>query len=336
MLRDARGSRRGRDGLVEGERGVPFYIVALGQGGKFEPVLNVAMPLDRRELIGDGYAWAASSLSRGDFLFGTGADETAALWDRFVEEFGTPERSYVFGASAGGRSALIAAHRYADRFDGVLAICPGAGERPDIRYIGDTLVAALYASDVTQDQFDPSNAPAFVTNSLLPALTNSAIHRRFVDTWIQLTGGPRPFAEEGLRLQENYLLDFGAKLIAYGTVDNTAEIYRASDGSGSLDDLNARAVRISSPHINYAAEVPDNVDGAFIVPVLSLHASGDALDPPSAAAYVRNLVDSAGKHALLFQRSVDSPKHCGFQASDIDRALGDLVAWVEQAMVPTP
>jgi pimeloyl-ACP methyl ester carboxylesterase len=208
-----------------------------GQSGKFEPVLNVEMPPNRRDLINQGYAWAASSFSRGDFEYGTGADETTALWDHFVEDLGLPEHTYVFGGSAGGASALISASRYGDRIDGILAACPAPGTRPDIDYIGDTVVAALYAAGVSQDQFHPGDARAFVANSLLPSLNDPVVHRRFVDTWIQLTGGARPYAEEGLNLQENYLLAFGAKLIAYGTIDNTGEVYRASDGSNALSDL---------------------------------------------------------------------------------------------------
>lgn len=305
-----------------------------GQNGKFEPVLNVEMPTNRSELIRQGYAWAASSFSRGDFPFGTGADETAAVWDRFVGEFGRPSRTFAIGSSAGGASALIAASRYASRIDGILALCPGPGTRPDIQYLGDTVVAALYAVGVNQLDFRPMEARATMADLVLPALRDEVNHRRFVDTWIQLTGGPRPFAEEGLRLEENYLLTFGAKLIQFGSVDNTQEVYRASMGGTELTDFNDRAVRVASPNLNRAAEESDNVNGAIQMPVLALYGSGDAIVPPSAASYIRQVVDAASKHDLLVQRVDDSPKHCGFEKTDVNRAFDDLVAWVEHSDRP--
>jgi pimeloyl-ACP methyl ester carboxylesterase len=304
-----------------------------GQSGHYEPVLNVTVPLDRPELVAEGYAWAASSLSRGDFLYGTGADETAALRDFFVSQFGQPTHTYLIGGSAGGPSALIAASRYPDRFDGVLALCSGSGTRLGINYIGDVLAAGFYAAGVNQVEFDPKNAPAIVNDVVLPALKDPAAHQRFIDTWVRLSGGPRPSAAEGLQLQEEYLLRFGAKLAAYGTVDNTQVDYRAL--SADLADFNEHTVRVSSPNIYYDGETPDNFDGDIKVPVITLMVSGDALSPPRAAHEIQALVDGASKQLLLVQMTADSPHHCGFGLANYRRAFGSLVSWVEDGKRPS-
>ena len=43
-----------------------------------------------------------------------------------------PDRTYVIGLSMGGAAGHIAAERYADRFDGVLALCGAAGATPGL------------------------------------------------------------------------------------------------------------------------------------------------------------------------------------------------------------
>ena len=50
----------------------------------------------------------------------------------------------------GGMAAHIAAERYANRFDGALALCGSAGQTPAVSADADFFVAAAYAAGVTQ------------------------------------------------------------------------------------------------------------------------------------------------------------------------------------------
>src|SRR6185437_1959113 len=87
--------------------------------------LQVYPPVNRGWLIEHGYAWASSSYSINvAYVSGVATYETAALWDLFVKEHGRPEYSYAMGDSMGGAAAFTAAERYADRYDGALALCP--------------------------------------------------------------------------------------------------------------------------------------------------------------------------------------------------------------------
>jgi pimeloyl-ACP methyl ester carboxylesterase len=69
------------------------------------PEASVNPPGIRSYLIRNGYAWGASSYSSTSLIPGRAADETAALWDEFVERFGRPQFTYVTGHSMGGAAA---------------------------------------------------------------------------------------------------------------------------------------------------------------------------------------------------------------------------------------
>ena len=71
-----------------------------------DPDLVVDMPPMREYLIQNGYAWAASSYRANGFVPFEGAQETAALHDFFIQEFGQPDYSYIAGASMGGNATV--------------------------------------------------------------------------------------------------------------------------------------------------------------------------------------------------------------------------------------
>jgi pimeloyl-ACP methyl ester carboxylesterase len=114
------------------------------------PTANVTPPDIRRYLIGQGFAWGASSFSSTSLIPGRAADETAALWDRFARTHGRPTRTYVTGLSMGGMATHIAAERYGNRFDGALALCGSAGQTPAASANADFFAAGAYAAGVTQ------------------------------------------------------------------------------------------------------------------------------------------------------------------------------------------
>ena len=49
----------------------------------------------RRYMIGNGFAWAASSYGENGYVPGVGADDTLALKDVFVQKYGDPKRTYA-------------------------------------------------------------------------------------------------------------------------------------------------------------------------------------------------------------------------------------------------
>ncbi len=114
--------------------------------GELRPEAGVTPPGIRGFLIGQGYAWAASSFSSTSLIPGRAADETAALWDLFARRYGRPRRTYVTGQSMGGMATHIAAERYGNRFDGALALCGSAGQTPAVSADADFFVAGAHAA----------------------------------------------------------------------------------------------------------------------------------------------------------------------------------------------
>src|SRR5918994_7379106 len=132
---------------------------------------GVSPPGYRRYLIGQGYAWGASSFSSTSLIPGRAADETAALWDLFARRYGRPRRTYVSGLSMGGMATHIAAERYGNRFDGALGQCGAASQTPAAAITADFFVAAAYVAGVTQREFDrTSGTHSLIRNRILPAL----------------------------------------------------------------------------------------------------------------------------------------------------------------------
>jgi pimeloyl-ACP methyl ester carboxylesterase len=99
----------------------------------------------------------------------------------------------------GGMATHIAAERYGDRFDGVLALCGSAGNEAGASGQADYFAAGAYVAGVTQAEFDAStDAAALIRDRILPALQDLAAHERFESIMLDLTGGPRAFDREGL------------------------------------------------------------------------------------------------------------------------------------------
>ena len=62
---------------------------------------------------------------------------------------------------------------------------------------------------------------------------------------------------------------------------------------------------------------------------MTLHGTGDSVTVPmSLEQLLRRAVDGAGQSALLVQRLMRIPGHCGFSRSEQTRAFDDLVRWV--------
>src|SRR5262249_28052068 len=153
--------------------------------------------------IDQGYAWGASSFSSTSLIPGRAADETAALWDLFARRYGRPLRTYVTGTSMGGGATNLAAERYGNRFDGGLALCGASGQTAAVGITTNFFVAAAWAAGVTQAEYDASPSILdLIQHRIQPALRDPAVHRRFEDRAIALTGGPRAFDRAGFEIEE--------------------------------------------------------------------------------------------------------------------------------------
>ncbi len=302
----------------------------------------------RRYLVANGFAWAASSYSENGYVPGIGADDTLALKEHFVAEFGEPRRTYIAGQSMGGNVVALALENHASEYDGGLALCGALGGIEQIDYLASWVAVAEYTSELTFPIGEPGAnlAPIFL-NDLPGALgTPGALTPRgeqFASVMKWLTGGPRPFFAEGFA--EQYLVNFGLvmldperELLVNRAATNDGAEYRIDDGLGlTAQQLNSGVRRYpSDPAARNAETHPDAVPttGRISVPLLTLHNTGDLFVPISLEQSYRAKVEAAGKGNLLVQRAIRAGGHCQFSEQELTAAFADLVAWVRDGVTP--
>jgi pimeloyl-ACP methyl ester carboxylesterase len=302
------------------------------------PEASTTSPDARRYLIGHGIAWGASSFSSTSQIPGRAADETAALWDHFARTYGRPTRTYITGFSMGGMATHIAAERYPDRFDGALALCGAAGLTPGDGDVAQFFVAGAYVAGVTQEEFDATrDFGALVRDRILPVLQDPAKHAEFEKILVDLTGGPRAFAREGIHLEEETNWRRAEQVVAVGIAPPRETPYRLGPTSTvSSRTFNRGAITLPTDPVLLQRFVDGNdLTGELRMPMISLHSTGDGQVPIHQARVLRELVDNAGASDLLVQRVIRDPGHCGFTTTEAESSLEDLIAWVERGVKPT-
>ena len=75
--------------------------------------------------------------------------------------------------------------------------------------------------------------------------------------------------------------------------------------------------------------------GAVPVPLMMMHTTGDGFVPISLMAEFGARAEEAGHGDMVSMRAIRSAVHCGFSASEVETALDDLAAWVEDGTKPT-
>jgi pimeloyl-ACP methyl ester carboxylesterase len=305
--------------------------------GELAAETGVSPPDFRRYLVTHGIAWGASSFSSTSLIPGRAADETAAVWDHFVRTHGRPERTYITGWSMGGAATHIAAERYADRFDGALALCGAAGQTPAVGIGTNFFVAAAYAAGVTQAEFDASSdVRALIRDRIRPALADPQVRERFESIMVDLTGGPRRFAREGIRDEEQTNWRRVELLVAAGLAPNADTTYRLGRRSPvTSDEFNSDVIRLRTNDEVLRSFLDGNeTTGKIQIPMVTIHSTGDGQVPIEQAQMLRRQVEAAGKGEMLVQRVIGDLGHCGFTTREQEAGLEALMAWVERGVKP--
>src|SRR5262249_25712788 len=238
---------------------------------------------------------------------------------------------------------LLGMQEFPTTFAGGLAMCPAGSE------LFDFFAASSAAAEViTGLQFHADTIPQDIAkmSEILgkpPDYTDKG--RQLASVEIQISGGPRPFAMEGLsgRFLANATTSQGA-LLGSTTPGNravdTAHIkYSVADGVGlSADTLNAKARRkTGDPEYRGASSPFEEVapfDGKIQRPVMTMHGTGDLFVPIFLEQSLKRAVKAAGNEQLLTQRIHGSGAHCQFSQPEMIRAFDDLVTWVRTGTKP--
>jgi hypothetical protein len=160
---------------------------------------------------------------------------------------------------------------------------------------------------------------------------------------IQLSGGPRPFAMEGLR--SRFLQNISGAALAGSTSPSNRAVstqnvrYGIDEGLGlTADRLNTGARRkapdmsVRGPMGLFDELVP--FDGQIQRPLLTMHGTGDLYVPIHLERALKRAVSDAKHDDLLVQRIYRIAGHCGFNAAEQARSFDDLVSWVRNGVKP--
>jgi pimeloyl-ACP methyl ester carboxylesterase len=327
-----------------------LILYAHGYRGTVPTLTITNLPI-REVAIQQGYAWAASSYRANGYNPEEGVQDTLILREVFKQIVGSPRRTYIFGSSMGGHIVVASLEQYPDLFAGGLSECGVVSGIGEFDYLMSGELLAGYFSGV--DFTAPANRTAVTANAalqqqVLPALGGSpdaltTSGRRYKSATINLTGGHRPYAEEGFA--DRYLANLSAGIgpivgqtFKEKAATNADDRYHVDPGLG-VDDaaLNAGVGRIAADPSARSFDAHyefTRFKGTLKVPLLTLHDTGDFFVPIALEQQYRATVDAAGASAMLVQRAVRRFKHCDFTATERVRAWNDLVAWVTTGVRP--
>jgi pimeloyl-ACP methyl ester carboxylesterase len=318
------------------------FVTNTGPAGS---TLRVSNHPFREHLVAQGFAWAASSYRCNGYVPGQGLVDTMALSDLFTQFNGgrAPQRTYLTGESMGGHVTLLGLQEFPTAFAGGLAMCPAGPELFD--YYAAMSAAAevvtglrFHAETIQQDAMK-------IAELLGKPPDYTAKGRQLASIQVQVSGGPRPFAADGLA--SRFLANIAtspAALVGSTTPTNraidTAHItYSIGDGLGlTADAINARARRkvgdpeVRSPSGPYEEIVP--FDGRIDRPLLTMHGTGDLYVPIFLQQTLKRAVAGAGNERLLVQRVYRIGAHCQFSQPEMIKAFDDLTAWVRRGTKP--
>jgi pimeloyl-ACP methyl ester carboxylesterase len=314
-----------------------------GAGGDNGTLLRVGDHPIREHLIERGFAWAASSYRCNGYVPGQGLEDTRALVGLFTGLNGgrAPGRVYLTGTSMGGHVTLLGMHEYPTSFAGGLAMCPaGPGLFDFFAAVGaasEVITGIQFTRDGMQDQ----------TRRMREMLGEPAAYtekgRQLASVQIEISGGRRPFAMEGL--ERYFVSNISGGALAGGTspsnraVDTRGFTYAVEPGLGITSaELQARARRkegdqgMRGPGGPFQELRP--FDGGIERPLLTMHGTGDLYVPIFLERQLKEAVHTAGGDDLLVQRIYRIAGHCGFSQPEMVRAFDDLVAWVTTGARP--
>jgi dienelactone hydrolase len=313
--------------------------------------LTVSPPPIREHLVSNGYAWAASSYAQNGYRPGIGARDTARLISVFERLVGTPDRSFIYGQSMGGNVVTLSLENPATRpaYDGAISECGAMTASGIVDYFlsWGAIAGFLTDTDLTNVATDAGEFVITVRDVVNPALgppdDPTSKGDAFANAILHLTGGPRPFFDEGFAAQyaNNFAILFSAIVSpspSNAVAQNADTVYEVDDGLiVSSEAINSQITRVqANPEYRDPDLYPEfsPATGKIGVPLLSIHNTGDLFVPIHLQQQYRRIVDAAGAGDLLVQRAIARSGHCNFTSDERIAAFADLVAWVEDGEVP--
>jgi pimeloyl-ACP methyl ester carboxylesterase len=295
-------------------------------------------------LAASGYALAASSYRSGGYRPDWFLVDTLQLRDLFIREVGRPRWTIIHGQSLGGHVAISSLELHPDVYQGALIEC-GVTDGVTVAdlFLAYQAAAEYFAGTPLLDDMARPERFTRVSELWLPALGEPGHYtlqgRRFDSVVKHLFGGDLPLRLEGLRPRYARNMTLFNRTETLGQSGSTLHIrYRIDPGLGVDEDELNRKIRRFAPVAGARSRETNPVfaelTGRITVPVLTIHATGDADAPFSLEQAYRRRTVGAGTSHLLVQRAIRWPGHCSFDGQERERAFDDLVAWIERGVKP--
>ena len=308
-------------------------------------------------MVKEGYAWAGSSYRRGGYGTRMAAADTENVRRLFVEEFGTPRRTYVHGQSWGGNVAAKVVETYGRQqgtYDGALltnGVLAGGSRGYDYRV--DLRVVYQYycrnhprPSEPEYPLWQGLRADSTMTTDGLRARLQectgyasapekrTALQQRNLDDILAVTKVPERTLESHLRWATFTFRD----IVHHRLGDRNPFGNQGVRYSGSHDDeaLNAGVARFApDPTAVRDLSYDSDLTGKVSVPVLTLR----AIDDPTAfveheAAY-RDTLRGAGRDGYLVQTFTREREHSAMSDAEYAASMAALESWVRTGERPT-
>jgi len=311
------------------------YVASQGQNGS---TLRVGNDPIREHLIAEGFAWAASSYRCNGYVPGQGLVDTMALVDLFTKSNGgrAPQRTYLTGTSMGGHVTILGMHEFPTSFAAGLAMCPAGPELFDFFAATAAAAEAITGVELKADSVRESVEKMSAALGAPPNYTDKG--RDLANEEIRISGGPRPFAVEGLASGGRFLGNISSGAGAMAGVDtpqNRAVTTKHITYSSALD----KRVRRKSADAAYRSDKAPYeeiapFDGKIERPLLTMHGTGDLFVPIFLEQSLERAVAKSKNEKLLAQRIYRIAGHCGFSQPEMIAAFDDLVNWVRRGTKP--
>ena len=333
--------------------------------------LIVSPPPIRRHLVQSGYAWAASSYGTNYYDVRAGVEDTNALalaFNAIAAQNGrpltAPVRTYITGRSMGGHiaAAAVEAETLATAVNKVRyhAALPMCGVMADTelfnRFAGMQAAAQVLAGVPDQPFAKWADVQAQVGSTLftsfpttaspsLPIIT-TAKGAQFASVVKNLTGGERPLFAQGFEYGGSFRFAYGGfggdgtinGILTQNAFDTQALRYTIDGDAAATSALNAAAQKLSAqPDANRLRRdglrwIPA-VNGAFKVPVLSIHTLGDMYVPfVMQQSYAKRAATNGSN--LLVQRAQRGAAHCDFTVAEQVESFDALAKWEQGGAKP--
>jgi pimeloyl-ACP methyl ester carboxylesterase len=306
----------------------------------------------RQQMLGQGYAWAASSYYANGYDVRAGVTTTHDLAQRFATLVGRPKQVLIAGVSMGGHIIGRSLEQYPGFYDGALPMCGVLGDHELFDFFLDYQLSAQTRAGIRAypppEDYVTTVVPRIQHNlgltGLIPGGPDTVTPQgaQFRSVVTNLTGGPRPGATPAFAFWQNFLFGLGVPAPEGSSLardpGRVGTNLTARYSPNSPVDLNRKVQRVA-PRDWFArltpalTEVP-RIAGRPSAPVLSLHGLGDMFVPFAMEQEYRADVVHNGRTKSLVQRAIRTVSHCEFSPVEAGTAWNDLVAWVDHGTRP--